>query len=113
MNVNNQKYSNENTTTNTIVSNDSLMKQTYFHSSSYENQYKTSNTTNLYPEQSHSGDSSPSVAVDSNRSATPMNSSGSSGIHGEDLSHDLRSATSDFVPSYDYFNVIHPFYLPA
>ena len=98
-------------TTNTIVSNDPLMKQTYSHSSSYESQYKTSNTTNFYREQSHSRDSSPSVIVDSNQSVSPMNSYGLSGIHGEGVPHDSRSATSAFTPNYDYFNVIYLFFI--
>ncbi|CAF3437594.1 unnamed protein product [Rotaria sp. Silwood1] len=51
----NEKYSNDNKTTNVITAGNPLLKPTYSHSSSYENK-QTTNTNNFYREQSHSHD---------------------------------------------------------
>ncbi|CAF2842215.1 unnamed protein product [Rotaria sp. Silwood2] len=52
----NQKYSNDNKTSNMILSENPLVKPTYSHSSSYENKQIPTNTNNFYREQSHSHD---------------------------------------------------------
>ncbi|CAF3838788.1 unnamed protein product [Rotaria sordida] len=54
--INNEKYSNDNKTTNVITSENPLLKPTYSHSSSYENKPIISNTNNFYREQSYSND---------------------------------------------------------
>ena len=93
----NQKYSNGNITTNIMASENPLIKQTYTHSTSYENK------------QNHSRDSSPSANTNSNRSPSPTSGYASSSVHGERVLRDSTSPPSAHVPQHDYINVNNPF----
>jgi hypothetical protein len=94
----NQKYSNGNITTKIMASENPLIKQTYTHSTSYENK------------QNHSRDSSPSANTNSNRSPSPTSGYASSSVHGERVLRDSTSPPSAHVPQHDYINVNDPFY---
>jgi hypothetical protein len=93
-----QLYANDNITTNKIASENPILKQTYFHSTSHENKQITSNAN-------HSHDSSPSTNVNNNRSPSPTSGYASSSAHGEGISRDSSSPPSAYVPQHDYLNV--------
>ena len=102
--IKNKNSTNDNITTNTIASENPLLKQTYSHSSSYESKQITPNTDTLNREQNHSRDSSPSATGDSHRSPSSTSGYTSSGVL-----RDSTSPPSAYVPQHDYLNVNYLF----
>jgi hypothetical protein len=93
---------NDHITTNTITSENPLIKQTYSHSTSYE-------TKTIHRDRNHSRDSSPSANTNSNRSPSPTSGYASSSVQGERILRDSTSPPPAHVPQHEYLNVNHLF----
>jgi hypothetical protein len=87
---------------NKITSENPLLKQTYSHSTSYEDKHISSNSQR---ERTQSRDSSPSATANGYRSPSPTSDYASSSAHGDGALRDSTSPPSAYVPQHDYLNV--------